>query len=329
MLKNKKLWKKIALAGVAIFIVMKIFTPSSSKDKLEAVRSAKVMRGDIRVEITATGEIKPQNRVEIKPPIGGRLEEVLVKEGDEVKKGQILAWMSSTDRAALLDVARAKGPEAVKEWENAYKPAPLISPLDGTVIVQTIRPGQTINASDPVVVISDRLIAKAMIDETDLARIAVGQKTEIGLDAYPGKIIFGIVDHINYESTLINNVNVYSVDVVPEESSDLFRSGMTATVTFIITEKNNIPVIPVDAVAGWPKKVPNPKQAEFAVYKKTFGGKLTPVPVEIGESDAQNVEIVSGLKEGETIQVVRRGSGSSSGDNPFGRGRQNQRNRAQ
>jgi macrolide-specific efflux system membrane fusion protein len=52
----------------------------------------------------------PQNRLEIKPPIAGRAEEVLVNEGELVKAGQIIAWMSSTDRAALLDAARAQGP---------------------------------------------------------------------------------------------------------------------------------------------------------------------------------------------------------------------------
>jgi len=331
MFKNKtKLLWAAALVVAVLFVMPKIFSSSASKNKLEAVRSVKVKRDDIRVEITATGEVKPQNRVEIKPPIGGRLEEVLVEEGGEVKKGQILAWMSSTDRAALLDAARAKGPETLKEWEEAYKPAPLIAPLDGTIIVQTIRPGQTISVSDPVVVISDRLIAKALVDETDLAQIQVGQKTKIELDAYPGREILGTVDHINYESTLINNVNVYSVDVVPDEIPKLFRSGMTATVTFIIAEKKDVLVVPADAVTSWPKKMANPKKAEFAIYKKSFGGKLTPVPVEIGESDTQNVEVVSGLKEKEVIQIVQRGKRGPGGDNPFGRSRQNQnRNRSQ
>lgn len=325
---NRKIkrWQLVAVAVVFIFVVPKIFSRPST-DKVEAVRSAKVTRDDIKVMITATGEIKPQNRVEIKPPIAGRLEEVLVKEGEEVRKGQVLAWMSSTDRAALLDAARAKGPEAVKEWEEAYRPAPLIAPLDGTVIVQTIQAGQTISVSDAVVVISDRLIAKALIDETDLAQVELGQKTEMTLDAYPGKKMSGKVDHINYESTLNNSVNVYSVDVVPDEPSQLLRSGMTATITFIVAEKNGVLVVPVDAVASWPRKAANPKNAEFAVYKKSFGGKLWPIAVEIGESDVKNVEIIAGLKEGETIQVVRRGKRGSGtdGNNPFGRGAQRQK----
>lgn len=315
----------IGIVVVLVFLIPKFNSKSSGREKIEAVRSLKVKRGDIRVTITATGEIKPQNRVEVKPPIGGRLEEVLVKEGDQVQKGQILAWMSSTDRAALLDAARAKGPEVLKEWEEAYKAAPLISPLDGTVIVQIIQAGQTIAVSDAVVVISDRLIAKALVDETDLAQIALGQLTEIRLDAYPKETILAKVDHINYESTMVNNVNVYSVDVVPDQLSPLFRSGMTATVTFVVADKKDVLKIPAEAVTGWPRKVPNPQDAEFAVYKKSFGGTLAPTAVTTGESDGQFVEILKGLKEGDKIQVVQRRQ-SSGGKNPFGsRNQQRQR----
>ena len=68
---------------------------------LEVVRKVKAARGDLRVTISSTGEVKPQNRVEIKPPVTGRVEEVLVKEGQTVTQGEVLAWMSSTERAAL------------------------------------------------------------------------------------------------------------------------------------------------------------------------------------------------------------------------------------
>src|SRR3954471_4307740 len=70
-------------------------------------REVEVQRGRIEVTVTATGIVQPENRVEIKPPISGRVESVLANEGDRVPKGKILAWMSSTERAALLDAARA------------------------------------------------------------------------------------------------------------------------------------------------------------------------------------------------------------------------------
>jgi len=62
--------------------------------------------GPIEETVDATGEVSPLNRVEIKPPIQGRVEQLLVDEGANLKAGQILAWMSSSDRAAILDAAR-------------------------------------------------------------------------------------------------------------------------------------------------------------------------------------------------------------------------------
>lgn len=304
---NLSKWWKTGLVLVFVFILMKMFSScSSGKEPMQVLRSAKVERGDLEVQVSATGTVKPYNRVEIKAPIPGRVEEVLVKEGDMVKKGQVLAQMSSTERAALLDAARARGPEAMKRWEESYKMAPLLAPLDGTIIVRSVEPGQTVTTADPVVVLSDRLIVEALVDETDLALIALGQKTAIQLDAYPQETFFGKVDHIMFESKLTNNVNVYAVDILPDPIPPAFRSGMTANVTFIIKEKKGVLLVPSEAVVEWPKNVRRPEKAEFAVYEKTFGGKLVPLAVRIGDSDGRQTEVLEGLKEGQGIQIVRK-----------------------
>ena len=320
-----KLWKP-GLWLVVVFILIKMFSSCSpAKSNLQVVRSVKVQKGDLEVKVTATGAVKPYNRVEIKPPIPGRVEEVLVREGDQVKKGQILAQMSSSERAALLDAARARGAETMKRWEEAYKMAPLLAPLDGTIIVRAVEPGQTVTTADPVVVLSDRLIVEALVDETDLALIALGQKTVVQLDAYAKEIFFGKVDHIMYESKLMNNVNVYAVDVLPEKVPPAFRSGMTANVTFIVKQKKGVLLVPSEAVVEWPRKMKRPNGAEFAVYEKTFGGKLTPLAVRIGDSDGRETEIIEGLKEGQKIEIVQKKQ-SAQGVNPFAMGGPPKRN---
>lgn len=308
---------KIILSIFVIFLLGRFFSGcSDSKNSLEVVKTVKATRDDLVVTISSTGEVKPQNRIEIKPGIAGRVDEVLVKEGEQVKRGQTLAWMSSTERAALIDVARSQGPEAIKKWEDAYKPAPLIAPLDGTVIVRAVEPGQTVTTADPVIVLSDRLIINALVDETDLSLIALGQASEIRLDAYPNRTIKAKVDHISYESTLVNNVNVYAVDVLPEEVPATFRSGMTANVTFLISDRKDVTLVPSEAIVSWPKNVKNSANPEFAVYKKSFGGKLTPIAVKIGETDGRMTEIVEGIKPGEEVAVVKKRK-KESGSNPF------------
>lgn len=305
--------KKIILIAVGCFLLFKITGCWFKPDRpFEIIRSARVQKGDLQVTATSTGTVKPYNRVEVKPPIAGRVEEVLVSEGDQVKQGQILAWMSSTERAALLDTARSQGEEVYKRWLDAYKPAPLVAALDGMIIARLVEPGQTVATMEPIVVIADRLIVEALVDETDLALIKLGQQTRIELDAYHGQVIPGKVDHISYESLLVNNVNVYSIDIVPEKLPEDFRSGMTANITFVIADHKDQLLIPSEAVAEWPR---DPKKRgertkgdrpQFAAYKKSFGGKLTPVPITIGESDGRMTEVLSGLHENEEIQIVRR-----------------------
>ena len=301
-----KPWK-IGLALIALFIMIRMFSScSSGNDQMQVVRSSKVSRGDLEVKVTATGTVKPYNRVEIKPPIPGRVEEVLVQEGELVKKGQVLAQMSSTERAALMDAARAQGPETMKRWEEAYKMAPLLAPLDGTIIVRAVEPGQTVTTADPVVVLSDRLIVEALVDETDLAMIKLGQRTEIRLDAYPQEVFEGKVDHITFESKLSNNVNVYAIDILPEKVPESFRSGMTANITFIVKEQKQVLLVPSEAIVAWPKGLARSQKGEFAVYKKGHGGKLEPVPVRIGDSDGRATEITEGLQEGTEIVIARK-----------------------
>jgi macrolide-specific efflux system membrane fusion protein len=321
MQKNNlsKFWK-IGAVLLGLFLLMRMFSSCSApKDHLQAVRSVKVQKGDLEVQVTSTGSVKPYNRVEIKSPIPGRIDEVLVQEGDQVHQGQVLALMSSTERAAIMDAARSQGAETLKRWQDAYKEAPLLAPLDGTIIVRAFEPGQTVSTTDAVVVLSDRLIVEALVDETDLASIQLGQKTMIQLDAYPKETFLGKVYHIKYESTLVNNVTVYAVDVLPEKMPPSFLSGMTANVTFIVKEKKGVLLLPSEAVVEWPRKVPKPKGAQFAVYEKTFGGKLVPMPVRIGDSDGRETEIADGLKEGQEVQIVQKKQSSQS-VNPFAMG---------
>ena len=322
--------KKAKMIGIILcaLIVLKLtFFSNGSGASLQSMRSVRVEKGDLKITVNATGEVKPYNRVEIKPPIAGRIEEVLVNEGDEVKQGQVMARMSSTERAALLGAARSQGDEIYKQWQTSYKAAPLTAPLDGTVIVRGVEPGQTVTTADPVIVISDRLIVKATVDETDLAQIALGEKTEIRLDAYRNQVMHGKVDHISYESKLVNNVNVYDIDIVPENIPPAFRSGMTANITFLVSDREDILLLPSESIVEWPKYAKKPEGAEFAVYKKSLG-KLVPVPVKTGESDGHMTEIVSGVKQGEEIQIVRRKQSQSSSFSTTNQKRPLQRNRS-
>lgn len=293
----KKKWP-IYIGILAVIIAGIVFTKGARKPPAKTVQEVSPVFGSIEIAITSTATVMPQNRLEVKPPINGRIDEILVKEGEKVKIGQTLVLMSSTERAALLDAARARGPEEIKYWADVYKPTPLLSPIDGEVIVSKDEPGQTITSNDVVVVLSDQLIVQAQVDETDIGKIRVGQTATISLDAYPQIKITGKVDHIYYESQTVNNVTIYQVDILPDQVPAVFRSGMSATVNVVENAKDNVLVLPVGAI-NWDKE-----GAYVLIKGKAKGQKPEERRVGIGISDEKNVEIVSGLTPEDKVMIV-------------------------
>lgn len=291
---NKKLKIGLILIGVLIVVVFIIMRHRPKADTDNIIKEISPARGAIETMISTTGSILPKNRLEIKPPVNGRVESVLVKEGQKVKAGDILAWMSSTERAALLDAAMNQGKEKLLYWQEAYKPIALLSPIDAEVIVATTLAGQTVTTADAVVVLSDELIARAQVDETDIGKVKLGQKAVIMLDAYPDNLINAVVEHIYYESKTVNNVTIYEVDLIPENIPEFFRSGMNTTINFIENSKKDILLLPVEAVY-------KNKEESFVLIKKAGQSEITQQPVKVGIADDKNVEIVSGVNVGDIL----------------------------
>jgi macrolide-specific efflux system membrane fusion protein len=300
---------------IAVALVLGVlFFTLTKKGKSEATwREYAVQAGSIRSIVSTTATVKPQNRLEIKSPVNGRIDEILVREGDFVRKGQVLALISSAERAALLDAATQKGKSESDYWKKVYNQTALISPIDGQVIVSSLNPGQTITASDAVLVLSDRLIVKADVDETDIGNVRLGQKAEISLDAYPETKVAGVVDHIYYESKLVNNVNIYQVDLLPESVPEVFRSGMSANVNIVVREKDNVLMLPIPAVRSRDGR-------SVVSVRGTSPGTVRKIPVQTGLKDETNIEIVRGLSAGDTV-VVRDTTfvlpKNNGGSNPF------------
>ena len=278
-----------------------------------------VKKGDIVQFVQSTGTVSPQNRLEIKPPIAGRIDEVLVKEGEVVKKGKVLAWISSTERAALMDSVRTQGEAEIKKWENLYRPTPVIAPINGTIILRNVEAGQSFTNIDPIFVMADRLTVKAQIDETDIALIKLDQPTTILLDAYPKDPIQGKVVHLAYDATVTNNVTTYEVDILPVDPPDFMRSGMTSNVNVEIARLDNVLKLPLSALIS---------DEEGAMVLVPQGEKQRAIPVETGMDDGKNVEIVSGLNENDQVlvKVTKTKSKKSSSSSPiFGGGRRGRR----
>jgi len=276
------------------------------------MREIAVETGTITSSVSATGSVTPRNRLVLMPTVAGRIDEMLFNEGDAVKAGDVLAWMSSSDRAALIDAARLKGEAELRYWSETYRRIPIVAPVAGTIIVRGVEPGQSVTTSSEVYVISDTLVVATSVDETDIGRVAVGLRSTFTLDAHPDRSVEGSVTHISYESTLTNNVNMYTVQVTPLQAEPLLRSGMTATVNIIIEQHDDAIILPSEAVQ-------NDNGKNFVFVKILNQGSPPELrPVETGITNDTQIEITRGLKSGDMAVLIStdtQGSSSSSSGN--------------
>lgn len=310
--RNKLVW------GIVVALMMLgatgfwyFTTNRSEKKNFEEVRPS---RGAISSSVSTTGAVEPQTRVKIQSSVGGRIEAILVEEGQLVKKGEVLAMLSSTERAALLDAAKLQGKSEQSYWQKVYKETAVIAPMTGQVIVRSVDPGQTVTTNDSLFVLSDRLLVKAYVDETDIGRVKVGQRAVIGLDAYPEIRVNGVVHHIYYESHLQNNVNIYNVDVVPDRIPDVFRSGMSANVRIIVQEKSNALLLPLGAVQS--------RNGKTVVLQRSRRkeGEVRYKAVQTGMQDESKIEILDGLSDSSVVLLPDTSfvlPGKKGGSNPF------------
>jgi len=312
MIKNKK---GAIIAGIILCVVaLLIMRSNADKDRSGKGNGAIINPsiGTVEITVTTTGIVEPQNRLELKPSISGRIEDILIREGDRVEKGDILAWMSSTERAALVDAAHSQGEEALKYWEEVYKKTPIISPIDGEVIVRPVEPGQTVATSDVVLVLSDRLVISGQFDETDIGRVRKGQGALITIDAYPDVKLEGVVDHVAYESEIVNNVTIYNVDILPKEIPEVMRSGMSVTVDVIEKKKESVMTIPSSAI--------HYDDERQYVLVKDQRGKITERDIKVGLNNDQTAEVVSGLSAEDNVvaqDTAYLPKRKTSGTNPF------------
>lgn len=310
---KKALQKKYIVTTIILFAVcILVISLRQEKSTEISYQEISVQKADLSETVSATGEVKPKNRLELKPPVAGRIEELLVNEGEFVEKGRIIGSFSSTERVALIDTARAKGEQELKRWKELYRAIPLVAPISGTVISRDAEPGQTISLSDTILTFSDKLTIKVQVDETDVASILKGQRVKVTLDAYPDRPINGTVDHVAFDATISDNVRIYEVEVNPEDPPTYMKSGMGVEAIFYTETRKDVLVIPTSSIQY-------DTQGAFLYQKKnerTYDKRYLQLGVQSGEK----VEILAGANAGDKLyfpQVSFDGNKTTNGANPF------------
>lgn len=219
---------------------------------------------------------------------------------------------------ALLAYRQAKE-QVASSRENVQKAqtnlgyATITSPIDGTVISKSVEEGQTVAASfntpELFTIAKDlkNMQVIANVDEADIGGVAVGNRVNFTVDAYPDDTFQGVVKQVRLEAATTNNVVTYEV-VISAPNADLkLKPGLTANVTIFTKEQANILSVANKALRFTPTKETVGKDMKIVDCKgknKVWtlnGNTLTAHSVNIGQSDAMHTQIISGIKAGQSV----------------------------
>ncbi|HPQ50208.1 MAG: efflux RND transporter periplasmic adaptor subunit [Alphaproteobacteria bacterium] len=279
-------------------------------------------RGVAIKAVYATGTVEPSVMIPLAPRATGRLSSLEVDEGDQVKKGDILARFEDTDLSAAIEQIMAQVDLAKKEKtrkeilvkrkfisaeaydksvsdltvaEAALKEAQarqsyltLIAPEDATIIRRDGEIGEVITANDPVFYLSccAPIRISAEVDEEDIVHVLKGQKVLIQSDAFPDDTFEGKVIAITPKGDPTSRSFRVRISV-PENFPMLI--GMTAETNIVTNESENAILIPASALG---KKNAVQVVTDHKIVMKT---------VKIGTEGKDQVEIIRGLTETDLV----------------------------
>ena len=324
---SQKTIKTLSLALLSAGLLASCSSSSSSKateeQSADTVRLVEVAPAEMRAlnlseEFTAQLEAKVVNNITAQA--GGRLKQLLVKVGDRVGAGQVVARMEATQASqAQIQLADAKtnfarmdelykvGGVSKAQWEqaksavdqaklaygNAAENTVLRSPISGFVTAKNYDNGDMTSPQLPVVVIQQIAPVKAVIgvSEQYYSYLKKGAAATLSVDALGEETFSGVVTNIF--PTLDPVTHTVSTEIEVANKDLKLRPGMYARVHLDFGTKEALTV---------PDKAIVRQAGSGARYVYVFsGGKAVYRAVELGQQQGDLYEVVSGLNAGDQV----------------------------
>jgi len=300
------------LVAAALLIPRFIFTGTDMQVSIQPHHVTTVSRGDISQTISAAGDLEAADNKMHSFLQGGRIEEILVSDGETVEVGQELIQLDSSQQRLNLIRARNQYQNAVisgKESaieeqeinleiaERELRERTLTASIAGSVTDLDHIEGDLVSAGNPVLRIVDTssYLASVNIDEGDSRLLELGQEVILEMDAFPGDSFFGSISRIKSTAVRDNGMIVVPVEISIRENRQGFRPGYSVDVEIVVSSALDTLFVPVTAIYQ------DEEQDFIMLVDEEYNAE--PVPVETGLNDGVRVEIVSGLEEGDRVII--------------------------
>jgi len=263
--KKVVIWSIVGAAAIITAVCAVIFRPAQGGYTEETARIS-----DIATYYSFSGTVAAKNSRTVYAESVMQIKEISVSQGEAVKKDDVL--MKTTAGRSIT------------------------SPIDGTVSEIAAQEGSPQMAGAVLCRVVDYsdLELSVQVDEYDISAISVGKTAAVTINAL-GKDVTGKVSEVSRDGVNQNGVTYFSAKISLPGGSDL-RVGMTAQAKILNQSVKSAVVLPMSAIQFDSDNNP-------FVYIKSAKGDVTSAAVTLGINDGTNVEIKSGLKSGDVVQV--------------------------
>ena len=304
---------------IVIFIVVVIFLitscgASTKQKSVNPVQEYTVQRGAIMESVDVSGFLVAKDDKTIKSYVSGVVKKVYVQEGDEVKRGDLIAELEDDEYRLSYEKAKKAYEEAlisgsesdisIKKLElNIAKKkldeAKIYAPFDGIIADVFVSDGDIVgNGAKIARVVSKKVYVQAAVDEIDYGKIKVGSNAIVSFEALPQSKAFGRVSFISPVAQNSGGLVVFPIKVEIERGKNIDKAapGMSCDLSIVIAKLENVLKIPSDALIF--------NKGKYFVKVKN-GEKVEEREVKVGYVGDFFAQVLSGLKEGDVIVIER------------------------
>lgn len=295
------------------------------------IEAAPVSKSNSDFELKYSGIIEPSTTTTLNFQLMGTVKQILVEEGDIVKKGQVLATIDATISQNAYNVALAtqeqaqdaynrlklvhdkgslpeiKWKEIISKVDQANASAAmskkslnnciLKAPSDGVVGSRKIEVGSSVNPVSAAfeLVTLNNVYARVSVPENEISKIKIGQKGIVNISAVGAKNYEATVERIGVLANQLSKTYVVKLQI--SNSDNAIKPGMVCDTKIKIQDNNVGLTIPMASILSQPNNDP------YVFVLNESEKKVSKRPIVIGTFTNSKVQVISGLNQGDLIVI--------------------------
>jgi membrane fusion protein (multidrug efflux system) len=251
---------------------------NAQSGEAQAVKTAIAAVKTLKPYIDESGDVEANVNVAVYPDIGGRLVNYLVALGDSVAKGQTIARIDPSKPGAN------------------YAISPVVAPITGTITGIPAEEGQTVTTSSPVATVGiiDDLKIVVQLPERDSAKVKIGMRGTVSLEALPDETFEAVVSRVS--PVLDATSRTREIELAFAKKDARISAGMYAEVRLFTAQIAGRVVIPASAVV-----TRNGESFVYVVTEKAGASVAQKRVIKSGSTVGEDMAVLDGLSAGERV----------------------------